>query len=87
MGRLGNGVAGADVRTATLVMPATCTMDIDGDGLVLGSTDTLLLARAAMGLGGTAVTQNAVAAGAPRTEWVDVRAYLATVCGMNGLAP
>ena len=87
LGRLGNGIAGADVRTATLVMPATCTMDIDGDGLVLGTTDAVLLARATMGLSGAAVTQNAVVAGAPRTEWVDVRAYLATVCGMNGLAP
>ncbi len=86
-GRLGNGDAVNNRATPGAVLPTSCTMDIDGDGVVLGTTDALLLARASMGLGGTAVTQNAIGAGALRPDWADVRGYLAALCRMTGLAP
>lgn len=86
-GKLGNGDAVNNRATPGAVLPAVCTMDIDGDGVVLGTTDALLLARASMGLGGTAVTQNAIGAGALRSDWADMRSYLTMLCGMTGLAP
>jgi alpha-tubulin suppressor-like RCC1 family protein len=64
-----------------------CTMDIDADGHVLTSTDSLLLARAAAGLSGDAVITGALAAGAQRKTWSAIRSYLELVCGMTGLAP
>ncbi len=64
----------------------SCTMDIDGDGRVLPTTDALMLARAATGMTGTAVTSSAVGAGATRTSWAQIRDYLVVQCGMS-LAP
>jgi len=45
-----------------------CGMDIDGDGKVLATTDGVLLARAMAGIRGTALTANAIGAGAARTD-------------------
>lgn len=86
-GKLGNGDTVNNRATPGAVLPSVCTMDVDGDGVVLGTTDAVLLARAAMGLGGASVTQNATGAGALRAEWADVRGYLTALCGMTGLAP
>ena len=51
-------------------------LDIDGDCIVDPLTDGLLLARAMMGLTGTAVTNSAIGAGATRTSWAQIRLYL-----------
>ena len=57
--------------------------DFDGDGLVLPTTDGLLLLRAALGLTGNAVVAGATAPGALRQSWADVRGYLNGSCGMT----
>ena len=85
-GQLGDERGGTSALVPGPVLPGECTMDIDGDGMVGTLTDMLMLARASMGLSGTAVTQNAVDAQALRGTWVDIRAYLARTCGMRGLA-
>ena len=59
-----------------------CSSDIDGDGKVLPTTDGLLLARVAAGMTGNAVISGAIAAGAPRNTWPQIRDYLITQCGM-----
>ena len=63
-----------------------CSMDIDGDGKVLPTTDGLLLARASAGLTGTAVTAGAIGGGAQRTTWATIREYLVMQCDMKNLA-
>jgi len=60
-----------------------CSMDIDGDGKVLATTDALLLARVALGVTGNAVVAGALGVGATRTTWTGVRDYLVSQCGMN----
>ncbi len=60
-----------------------CSGDIDGDGQVLPTTDGLLLTRVAAGLTGNAVISGAVAPGAPRNTWPEIRDYLNTQCGMT----
>jgi uncharacterized delta-60 repeat protein len=63
---------------------ARCTMDIDGDGAILATTDGLLFSRAAMGLTGTAVTNGVTfGAAATRTDWDSIRDYLNLHCGMR----
>ena len=73
-------------RVPVPLLPALCTMDVDGDG-VIAINDALLFARATMGLSGNAVVQNAVAPHAVRNQWFDMRAYLMRKCGMQGLRP
>ena len=68
------------VNAAALV--ETCNMDVDGDGVVLPTTDGLMLLRAMMGMTGTAVSSAAMV-GAPRSDWTSIRRFLVTVCGMN----
>ena len=64
-----------------------CTMDIDGDGVVLATTDSLIHARVALGMTGNAVTNGISFAGhAARQTWPDIRNFLVTQCGMT-LAP
>jgi hypothetical protein len=58
-------------------------LDIDGNSTTDALTDGLLLVRAMFGLTGTAVTNGAVAAGAPRATWAAVRSYLNGNCGAN----
>ncbi len=63
--------------------PPPCRLDIDGDGLVLATTDSILHARVAFGLFGKAVTTDVgFPAGATRKTWAQIRAYLVTSCGM-----
>ncbi len=61
---------------------ARCSADIDGDGAI-DTKDALLLARAAIGFRGAAVTQNVgFAAHATRSTWPAIRDYLFNHCGM-----
>lgn len=62
---------------------ARCTMDIDGDGVVLPTTDGLLMARVSAGLSGSAVTTGALGGNATRSSWAAIRDYLAITCSMN----
>ena len=57
-------------------------LDIDGDDVVLATTDGLMLLRVALGLTGDAVVANATAPGAPRKTWAQVRPYLVQQCGL-----
>lgn len=60
-----------------------CSMDIDGDGRVMGPTDALIHSRVTAGLSGAAVMNGlAFAPGARRTTWESVRDYLGNHCGM-----
>ena len=60
----------------------TCSMDVDGDGQALPTTDGLIIMRAMMGMTGTAVS-SAATASASRTTWDSIRNYLKNVCVMN----
>lgn len=61
-------------------------LDVDGDSSVDIATDGVLLLRALLGLGGSAVIANAVSPCATRTNWTDIRAHLATGCALT-IAP
>jgi uncharacterized delta-60 repeat protein len=61
-----------------------CSMDIDGDGLVLATTDSLIHARVALGITGPAVIGGITfAPHATRNTWPLIRDYLVTQCGMS----
>jgi alpha-tubulin suppressor-like RCC1 family protein len=87
LGQLGDGRGGMLQLLPTPVQPSQCSMDIDGDGVVNPLTDGLLMTRAAAGMSGTTVTNNAIGAQATRRDWRGIRAYLNGPCGMSGLAP
>jgi len=65
-----------------------CSLDIDGDGKVLATTDSLIHARIALGITGSAVIGGITfPADATRNLWGgngtrDIRKYLNTQCGM-----
>lgn len=64
-----------------------CNLDIDGDGQILGTVDSLIHARIALGMTGNAVTNGIVfPAAAKRNSWALIRTHLNTWCGMS-LAP
>lgn len=65
------------------VAAVKCSLDLDGDGQVLATTDAMLLARAALGYTGAALTANALAASAPRRTSVDLLSYLSASCGIG----
>ena len=85
-GQLGNGTF-INTVTPRAVRDGRCVLDIDGDGEINATTDLLLLTRAALGMNGTAVTQNALGANPLRGDWAAIRAYLTDDCGMTNLAP
>ncbi len=66
-----------------------CSLDIDGDGKVLATTDMLIATRVALGVTGNAVIGGvAFPANAARDEWGtntvrDIRKFLTTQCGMT----
>ena len=61
-----------------------CSMDIDGDGSVLATTDSLIHARVALGITGPAVVGGInFPSGARRTTWPLIRDFLNTQCGMS----
>jgi Domain of unknown function (DUF4394) len=62
-------------------------LDVDGDGRVLATTDGVLITRIALGLTGTAVTDNALPTPLPpRATWEAIRTHLNDNCGLI-LAP
>lgn len=61
----------------------SCSMDIDGDGKVLPTTDGLLLTRIALGMSGSAALAGAISSTATRDTWPKVRDYLVNQCGMS----
>jgi hypothetical protein len=63
-----------------------CSLDIDGDGRFLATTDGLLAARIANGNTGASATQNAIGANAARNNWAAIRDHLIYRCGIR-LAP
>ena len=61
-----------------------CSLDVDGDGLVLPTTDSLITARVARGMTGDAVLNGiTLPVGATRRNWNQIRNYLVTQCGMS----
>lgn len=61
-----------------------CKADLDGDGLVLATTDALILTRIALGLTGPAVMVGIdFPANAKRKTWQLVRTYLNVNCGLR----
>lgn len=60
-----------------------CTMDIDGDGKVLPTTDGLILTRIALGIAGNAALAGAISPTATRNTWAKVRDYLVNQCAMT----
>jgi uncharacterized delta-60 repeat protein len=69
-----------------------CSLDIDGDGKVLATTDMLIGTRVALGMAGSAVLGGInFPANATRDQWGtntsrDIRKYLISQCGMT-IAP
>ncbi len=73
--------AGLNSAASLLMAGASPALDIDGDGLALGSTDGLLLVRSLIGLTGTTATNGAVASlPASRRAWSAAREYLNQTC-------
>ncbi len=62
-----------------------CTLDLDGDGNVIAGTDGLLLLRALLGIRGPALTANALASGAARTDPAAIVALVATMIANSTL--
>ncbi len=61
-----------------------CKLDIDGDGAVLATTDSIIHTRVALGMTGSAVINGiSFASHATRKTWPDIRDYLVTQCGMT----
>jgi len=61
-----------------------CSMDIDGDGRVLATTDSLIHTRIALGITGNAVIGGiAFAPNASRDTWPLIRDFLVTQCGLS----
>ncbi len=73
--------AGLNSAAGLLMVGSPPVIDVDGDGLALGSTDGLLLVRSLIGLTGTAATNGAVAnLPASRRAWSAARDYLNQAC-------
>lgn len=63
---------------------AICSADIDGDGIISTTSDSVLLARAAIGFSGAALTQGiAFGSNATRTTPESIRDFLFNQCGMK----
>lgn len=61
-----------------------CSVDLDGDGRFLATTDGLIFNRVGLGLTGDAVVSGiGFAPEATRTTWPLIREYLVTQCGMS----
>ena len=74
-------------KIGSSVPPGACSLDLDGDGYVRGTTDALMLIRIALGLPGSVITAGAVSSTATRPNWTAIRSYLTTSCGLTGLPP
>jgi Domain of unknown function (DUF4394) len=83
VGVIGPLGAGTRIDGIAIAPPSPC-LDIDGDGIVLPTTDGLILTRALLGITGAAVLNNAQPTpAAARTTWTAIRDHLNTKCGMN----
>lgn len=61
-----------------------CSLDVDGDGKVVATTDTLIAARVALGFTGAAVLNGVTfETHALRKTWPDIRAWLVNHCAMS----
>ena len=81
-GQRGSAPFGPGTPVYSPIGVVKCSLDLDGDGQVLATTDAVLMARAALGYSGAALTTNAFSAAAPRRTPVDLRSYLIGSCGM-----
>jgi hypothetical protein len=80
--RSGSGLTGTNIKQVDAAAAVEiCRMDVDGDGQVLATTDGVLIARAMLGMTGTALS-SAVSPTANRVDATEIRNYLANVCGM-----
>jgi uncharacterized delta-60 repeat protein len=87
VGLCNNTTTGIDFCIARLnggPFPAKqCSMDVDGDGAVTATIDSLIHARVALGMRGNSVTGGiAFAAHATRSNWTSIRNFLVMHCGM-----
>jgi uncharacterized delta-60 repeat protein len=61
-----------------------CSFDIDGDGLITATVDSLIATRIALGIRGDAVLNGIVfPPAAPRRDWSAISQYLRTHCAMS----
>lgn len=86
MGQRGSAPFGAGNPLFAPIGAVMCSLDLDGDGVVLATTDAVLMARAALGYIGPALTTSALAASAPRRTSTDLRDYLSASCGLALIA-
>ncbi len=82
LGQRGSAPFGAGTPITTPIGVVKCSLDVDGDGTVLATTDTVMMARAALGVTGAPLTANAFSANAPRRTPTDVSNFLRDSCGM-----
>ncbi len=82
LGQRGAAPFGAGSPVYSAIGVVKCSLDLDGDGQVLATTDAVLMARAALGYSGAALTANAFSAAAPRRTSVDLLSYLSASCGI-----
>ena len=82
LGQRGSAPFGTGTPVYSPIGVVKCTLDLDGDGQVLATTDAVLMARAALGYSGAALTNNALAANAPRRTSTDLLSYLSASCGV-----
>jgi alpha-tubulin suppressor-like RCC1 family protein len=85
-GQIGDGSAQLPT-SRPWVNAESCSLDVDGNGIVSANTDGVMLVRAMLGFGGTAVTTAGLGANPVRTSWAEIRAYLSSSCGLQELAP
>ena len=80
---LGGSCGGVGFSFCAVRYAIPCTMDLDGDGAVLATTDGLIYARIALGMRGDAVTQGInFPSIATRKTWWAIRNHLYGQCGM-----
>ncbi len=82
LGQRGSAPFGTGTPVYSPIGVVKCSLDLDGDGQVLATTDAVLMARAALGYSGAALTANALSAAAPRRTSTDLLSYLSASCGV-----
>ena len=76
------GGAASFVITTGAALATPCSLDIDGNGVMDALSDGLIVLRALFGLTGTTVTNGiGFGAGATRTTWSQLQAFLNNSCG------
>ncbi len=82
LGQRGSAPFGAGNLLSAPIGVVKCSLDLDGEGQVPATTDAVLMARAALGYSGAALTATALSAAAPRRTSTDLRSYLSASCGL-----